>query len=62
MATETRWVSNQIREGGPLQVDGDSVSPDTLYLVIATKYTTNFMGGPPGEGRIVSAATLVPGR
>lgn len=47
---------------GPLQVDDDNVSSDALHLVIATKYTTNFMGGPPGEGRIVSAATILPGR
>lgn len=38
-----------------------NVSSDTLTLVIATKYTTNFMAGPPGEGRIVSDALIVPG-
>lgn len=30
------------------------------HVVIATKYTTNYMAGPPGEGRIVSQPVLMP--
>jgi len=36
-----------------------NVSPDIRHVVIATKYTTNFMAGPPGEGRIVSDSITV---
>lgn len=39
-----------------------NISPDPHFLVIATKYTTNYMAGPPGEGRIVSDALIVQGQ
>lgn len=55
-----RWVSEQRGEWGLCRSAMANVSPDTLRSVIATKYTTNFMAGPPGEGRIVSGTMIVP--